>query len=156
MSPVAKLLVAGAVATVTFDALMALVSRRFGVPYGAASIGSWLIYAIIGYIAASAAGVSVQQSAVAGAVMGLVDATIGWAISWAIGPGRVSGGLTVTRWLATAVFVVVTAAVFGALGGALARREGGALSASGQSLGNAEGTTPPVLGGTRADDATPR
>jgi len=119
MSPLSRVILGGAVGVVAFDALACLASRRLGVAYPRAAVGSWLIYAVVGCLAGRLGGL--RAAALGGAAMGLVDATLGWAVSWWIGPGRVAGGLTTTRWLATAVGVILIATVAGFLGGLGAR-----------------------------------
>jgi hypothetical protein len=112
-----KVVLVGALSVLAFDMIAALASRQFGFAYASASVGSWFIYGLVGYFAAQTGG-GIPAAALAGAAMGLVDATAGWAISWAIGPGRLPAGtLTPGRWLASAIFVVLSGAALGALGG---------------------------------------
>jgi hypothetical protein len=122
LHPVLRIAAAGALAVVAFDAAASLASRAAAVSYAWATVGSWLLYAGFGLLAARAAPAApVRTAALVGAALGLTDATLGWAVSWAIGAGRVSGGLTVGRWLATAVFVTALAAGVAAAGGATGR-----------------------------------
>jgi hypothetical protein len=114
----------GAIAVVYFDALAAGASRATGIPYGWATLGSWLLYAGIGFLAARATpDAPLRAAALAGLVLGLVDASAGWAVSWALGPGRLTGGLTASRWLWTAMLVTTLAVGVATLGG-LAGRSG--------------------------------
>ena len=119
MSPIAPVILVGGAAVLAFDAAASLASRRFGFAYTSAAAGSWVIYAVVGFLAGRSAGLAV--AAPAGAAMGFVDATLGWYVSWQIGPGRVAGGLTVSRWVTAAVTVTLLAAAIGALGGLAAR-----------------------------------
>lgn len=120
-----KIILAGAGAVVAYDMLASLASRAVGFPYARASIGSYLLYLAIGFVAARAASSApIKHAAVAAGVAGLVDASLGWAVSWALGPGRLPSGLTLTaaRWVSTAVLVIVLAAAVGAIGGIAGRR----------------------------------
>lgn len=113
MSALVEVALLGALAVVAFDAIVSLLSRRFGFRYAYASPGSFVIYAIAGYFAMRAAGPS--SAFLVGAALGATDATAGWAVSWALGPGRVSQ-LTMGRWLATAVMACAAAAACAGLG----------------------------------------
>lgn len=115
------MLLAGAFTVVAFDALASVGSLRLGFPYTRAVVGSWLIYAAVGFFAGRTDG-DLFVAAMAGVVMGMVDATAGWAVSWYLGPGRVPGGaLSVGRWAGAALLVAVGAGCVGLLGGVLAR-----------------------------------
>jgi hypothetical protein len=93
-----------------------------GIPYGWAIIGSLLLYGWIGFLAARATPVAPLRAAtLAGLIVGLTDASAGWAASWAIGPGRIAGGLTTSRWVGTAIFVAVLAVGVATLGGIAGR-----------------------------------
>lgn len=92
------------------------------ISYARFVVGSWIIYALVGYFATKfAEGNRVQVAMVAGAILGATDCTLGWAISWLRGPGKVDGGLTPTRWFVAAVFVTATASALAALAGLVAR-----------------------------------
>lgn len=122
MPPWARIALLGALTVVVFDALASLASRATGIAYGSASVGSWLLYAGFGYLAARAVpGAPVRAAVLTGLMLGVTDATLGWATSWALGPGRVPGGLSARQWLATFVIVAATAAGIAALGGVFAR-----------------------------------
>ena len=120
MSSWAEITSSGALAVVVFDAIAAFASRKMEVPYGWASVGSWILYAGFGYLAArSFPAAPIQAALFTGIVLGVTDATAGWATSWVIGAGRVAG-LTVSRWLLTAISVAGIAAGVAALGGVAA------------------------------------
>jgi hypothetical protein len=120
MSSWAEITSSGALAVVVFDAIAAFASRKMEVPYGWASVGSWILYGGFGYLAAGAYPTApIQAALLTGIVLGVTDATAGWATSWAIGVGRVAG-LTVSKWLLTAVSVAGIAAGVAALGGVAA------------------------------------
>lgn len=119
-----KVIIGGATAVLVFDVLASLASSRFGLAYGAASVGSCIIYLAIGYLAARTSALSpVRHAAAAAALAGLVDASAGWAIAWQMGPGQLPAGVALTpaRWVSTAVVVVALAAAVGALGGIAGR-----------------------------------
>ena len=118
MSTWTEITVSGALAVVVFDAIAAFASRKMEVPYGWASVGSWILYA--GFLAARAyPPAPIQAALLTGMVLGVTDATAGWATSWAIGVGRVAG-LTIMKWLLTAISVAGIAAGVAALGGVAA------------------------------------
>jgi hypothetical protein len=120
MSPT-QVIVIGAALVIVFDTIAALLSRAAGLSYTRFVIGSWSIYALVGYFAArSAHGGPVEAALLAGVVLGATDCTLGWAISWFIGPGKVNDRVTPTRWAAIAVIGTATAATIAALAGLLA------------------------------------
>jgi hypothetical protein len=124
MVPWMRFALFGGVAVASFDVIAAGASRMTGIPYAWATVGSWLLYAGIGFLAARATPDSpLRVAALAGLILGLVDVSLGWAASWAIGPGRLAGGLTAARWLVTAIFVAALATGVATLGG-LAGRSG--------------------------------
>jgi hypothetical protein len=113
----------GALSIVLFDLVASLASRVFGFPYGYATLGSLLIYASIGFVAARR--VDVAAAATASAAVGFVEATLGWAISWLIGPGRLpSGTPSLGRIANTVLIVTLIGAAIGALGGIIGQRSG--------------------------------
>jgi hypothetical protein len=109
----------GGISVVVFDAIAAIASRSLGFSYGKAAFGSWIIYVVIGYLAARMTPKSsLKAAAFAGLLLGLTDATIGWAVAWIIGPGRVPGGITSVRWAVIALLVTAFStgiAIVGAL-----------------------------------------
>jgi hypothetical protein len=125
VKPQIKVILGGILAVLVFDALASIASQSFGFAYASASIGSYLIYLGIGYFAARHASARpLAAGALAAAVAGLADASLGWMISSALGAGSLPAGvrLTATRWIGTALVVVVLAAAVGALGGVVGRR----------------------------------
>jgi hypothetical protein len=108
-------------AILIFDLVASLASRTLGFRYAYATLGSWLIYAITGFVAARHGGVA--AAATAGAVVGFAEATLGWAISWLIGPGRLpSGTPSLGRIASTVLTVTLIGAAVSALGGVAGRR----------------------------------
>ncbi len=111
----------GAVTVISFDAVAAVTSRATGVAYSRFTLGSCIIYAGVGYLAArSALQGQLGTSALAGIIVGFTDATVGWTLSWIIGPGRRLRGLSFKSWLFTAVFVISLSSGLAILGGAVA------------------------------------
>ena len=112
----AILLLAVAAFVVIYDIAASLASRSLGFNYAHASIGSLIVYAGSGAIAAKVA--AFEQALLVGAVAGITDATLGWWISWKIGPGRIAGGaLSLSEWFkgaATAVGMAMACAAAGA------------------------------------------
>jgi hypothetical protein len=124
MKPQLRVIAAGCIIVVSFDLVASLAARRFGFPYDRASIGSYFIYLLIGFVAGRGAlGDRAKVGALSAAVAGVADASIGWAVSWAIGPGRPpSGTLSPGEWIVAAAVVVAFAAAIGYIGGVLGAR----------------------------------
>lgn len=116
---VGRAILGGMLAVLLFDAAASWASKSVGFAYSKAAVGSWLIYAVVGFVAGRAAGVF--AAVVAGAAVGLFDASAGWAVSWAIGAGRMPG-LTTAGWLRIAAFVATAAAAVAGVGGAIGWR----------------------------------
>jgi hypothetical protein len=111
---VVRLVSWGALAIVVFDLLASVASRTIGFRYGYTTVGSWLIYAAVGFMIGRRA--DVGAAALGVAIIAVVEATIGWAVSWAIGPGRPPNGTPGIGVLATTVVLVAaTGATIGAL-----------------------------------------
>ena len=117
----------GCIVVVLFDLVASLAARHFDFPYVRASIGSYFIYLIVGFLAGRVArDHHARAGSTAAAIVGLADVSIGWAVSWAIGPGRPpSGTLSPVAWLLTAAVVVVFASAVGYVGGVLGARSRG-------------------------------
>jgi hypothetical protein len=112
----------GTALVLIFDTIAALLSRAADISYARFAVGSWIIYAAAGYLAAKfGRGGLVQLAIRTGVLLASTDSTLGWAISWSIGPGKVDGGLTLGRWIVTALFVTAVASTLAAFGGILAR-----------------------------------
>lgn len=115
----------GVCAVLVFDLVASLAARRFGFPYTRAGIGSYILYLIIGYLAARGAlRDPLRTAATASAIAGFADASLGWAISWRLGVGKLPDDVVLTprRWVSTAVVVVMLAVAVGTLGGLVGRR----------------------------------
>jgi hypothetical protein len=119
-----------ALGVVAFDAIAALLSREAGFDYDYAGLGSLLLYAATGYLAARGRTTRrLEAAAGAGFVVGAVDATLGWAIAWAIGPGRIEE-LTPALWFITAAMTGALALGVAVLGGVIAGRRARAAERS--------------------------
>jgi hypothetical protein len=85
MSKFWKIVSAGVVAVLLFDTAASFAAKGLGFPYAYASIGSVLIYSMVGYFSFRWSGL--VRAIGAAILVELVDATLGWFISWQIGPG---------------------------------------------------------------------
>ena len=109
----------GAFAVVAFDTVGSLASRNFGFGYQWLTMGSFLIYAGVGFAASKYNGLLFAP--LAGGITSLVDSTLGWYISWVIGPGRPAMEMDSTAIISTVIFVTLTGAVVGFIGGLVGR-----------------------------------
>lgn len=119
-----RVAIVGGVAVIAFDAIASIVSRSTGIPYDRATYGSWILYALIGYMAGrTSPTTALKSAALTGIVVGVADATLGWATSWSLGQGRVAGGISAAQWIFVAAIVTLLATGFAALGGSFARMQ---------------------------------
>jgi hypothetical protein len=109
----------GVFAVVIFDTIGSLASRSFSFPYSWLTVGSFLIYAGVGFAASKYDGL--MFAPLAGAITSLVDSTLGWYISWIIGPGRPATEMDSTTIISTVLFVTVTGVGTGFIGGLIGR-----------------------------------
>lgn len=117
MSSWARVIMFGSISVLVFDLIAAGASRFFGFPYGRATIGSFFIYGTVGYIVAQSLTQNRLPSVLlAGMIIGLTDASLGWGVSYLVGPGRPKTTLTPTRWLMTALIVMVTSSLLATIG----------------------------------------
>ncbi len=107
----------GAIAVLVFDTGGALLAENIGFDYTSLSIGSSIIYIFFGFLGGRKSGW--HYGLFVGAVLGLVDSTLGWMISWTIGPGKPSEEMSTVLIVFTIVFVTLTAAFHGVIGGVL-------------------------------------
>ena len=115
-----KIVSLGTVAVLVFDTTASFASKGLGFPYAYASIGSVLIYAMVGYFTYRRCGL--VRAVGAAVLVELVDATLGWFISWQIGPGALPTDQVSTPIIATAIVsVLIFAAVCALIGSAIAR-----------------------------------
>jgi len=107
-------------AIVLFDAAASIASKQIGFPYTNAAVGSYIFYAIGGFLAARQA--DLTFAAQLGAALGLADATLGWAVSSAIAPSvPPMPRITIASWVFVAIVVVLTSVVCALVGGAIGR-----------------------------------
>ena len=118
----------GMLTVLVFDTLASLASRSLGFPYAKAAIGSFVIYAAVGFATARVA--PIATAAGVAAAVGLVEATAGWWLSWQFGPGRISSGAFSATIIQTVIIVMLTAGIIGAVAGVLARAHGAAVRRS--------------------------
>ena len=119
-----KVVIAGSIAILLFDAVGSLASRRWEFPYSRLMVGSFLVYLLTGFFVAAISH-DEHDWIHAGIVVGLVESTLGWAISWWIGSGRRDigdGSSAVVQVTLTIVAVVAIYGVFGLAGAATGRR----------------------------------
>ncbi len=109
----------GAFAVVTFDTAGSLASRSFGFGYQWMAIGSFLIYAGVGFAASKYNGL--MFAPLAGGITVLIDSTLGWYISWVISPGRPAMEMDSPAIISTVVFVTLLGAIVGFIGGLVGR-----------------------------------
>ena len=120
MSRVAQITAIGAAGIIGFDVLASFTSRNLGIPYSYGVLGSWLIYAMVGFSIGRIAPVAYATAGAAN--VALAEATIGWWLSWIIGPGRPkSVTLTPTQIAVTVVTAVAVGGIIGAIAGAIGR-----------------------------------
>jgi hypothetical protein len=125
MSSWARIVTFGSISILIFDLIASSASRFFGFPYRQATIGSFLIYAIVGYVVARMADQNqLPFVLLAGVLIGLTDATLGWGVSWLVGPGKPKTTLTPARWIMTALVVMATSALLATIGAVVARLAG--------------------------------
>jgi len=120
MSTFWKIVSLGALAVLLLDTVASFASKGLGFPYAYASIGSVLIYTLVGYFAFRRCGL-VRAVGAAG-IVELVDATLGWFISWQIGPGPLPAEQLTTPIIATTIVtVLIFAAICALIGSTIAR-----------------------------------
>lgn len=108
----------GCVAVVAYQAVALLASVALNFSYQYASIGSFLIYVLVGVAAGHYA--SRKGVVVAGMVVGFVDATLGRSVSWLVGPGfQPVGNLFIRREILTILLLAMLAGFAAAVGAAL-------------------------------------
>ena len=118
MSTTFRIALYGAAAITAFDVLASAASRALKFPYSYATVGSWLIYAIVAFVVGRRA--AIPAAIAATMLVGFVEATLGWWLSWLIGPGRgPTGTVTQAQIIAALIFVLGTAALIGAAAGAV-------------------------------------
>lgn len=120
MRDYSKIVLLGLLGVVAFDALASIASRVLGFWYVYATVGSWLIYGVVGFFAGRL--VPLSAAAVGGAVVAFGEATVGWKVSCLIGPGCADVTLTVGVIVFTIFFVTLVGAIIAAVGSIIGRR----------------------------------
>jgi hypothetical protein len=115
-----KLAVYGSLAVLAFDAIASAASRAVPFPYARASAGSYIIYAVLGFLAWRLGRFSF--AAQLGAILGLVDASAGWAISTALhAVTPPMPAITPILWAVVAITVMITGVICSLIGAAVAK-----------------------------------
>ncbi|MGZ0079705.1 hypothetical protein [Methylomonas sp. YC3] len=109
MSPLWRIIGLGVIAVLVFDTTASFAALAVGFPYAYASIGSFVIYTLVGYFAFRRCGLF--RAIGAAVLVELVDATLGWFISWQIGPGALPEDQVTTSIVATTLVLVLVFAV---------------------------------------------
>jgi len=119
MNPAQILLIVGCVSIFTFDVIGAIASRRLNFNSARLAPLSFIIYSAIGFFGTMEA--NQNTGVILAAAVGFFDATIGWKTSMLLkaNTGAVSNNPTVSKWIATAIFVTILAAVLGLAGSEL-------------------------------------
>jgi hypothetical protein len=113
------IILTGAFAVLIFDTIGALISRSFGFGYQTLIIGSFLIYAAVGFAASKYGGLIFAS--LAGGITALIDATLGWYISLVIGPGHPAAEMDSMSIISTVTMVTIIGAIIGFIGGLIGR-----------------------------------
>lgn len=110
------------------ESITAIASRKFNFNYSYSSPISFLAYGLVGYLIAKRT--NRKTGIVYAAFVGLFDATVGWWVSTSLNAntGKIKVEITPGIWALTAIFVMVTAAIFGLVGAWTATRSYGAKS----------------------------
>ncbi len=116
MKPIQIILLAGCTAVFLLDALFSIASRRFNFNYARLAPLSFIIYTAIGFLGTRA--VDQTSGIIVAAAVGFFDATAGWKISMVLNAntGNVDNNPSVSRWIFTAIFVTLLAAICGFVG----------------------------------------
>ena len=121
MKPEQIILLTGCLIVFMLDALTSIASRRFNFNYARLAPISFIIYILIGF-----AGTRVADQGtgiILAAAIGFFDATIGWKTSMLLkaNTGDIDNNPSISRWISTAVFVTILAALCGFAGSELSR-----------------------------------
>ena len=120
MNQLTKIVCLGAIGVLVFDALASFASLLVGFSYAYATVGSVIIYGIVGYFSFLTGGIGACIRAAI--LVELVDVTLGWGISWLIGPGAFPAQQrTVGTISLSVIFVFIFAVVCALLGAGVGR-----------------------------------
>jgi hypothetical protein len=127
MIPLARIIVIGGIGILAYRAIAAAAAGAIGVDYARFVVGSYIIFAIAGYLAGRAG--PLWWGAVAGAAIAGVEALAGWRLAAAVGPQSVRLVLEEARtgrsWTSLVLLVMVAGAILGVTGAAIAWWRGG-------------------------------
>jgi hypothetical protein len=102
---------------VGFDVIASLLSRSLHISYTRFSIGSYVLYGLLGYLAAQrATPAKFKASLTTGRVAGATDCTLGWYIATLLHPFAPQYHFTPALWILTAIVVTITASFFAVIG----------------------------------------
>ena len=122
MIPLARIIVIGGIGILAYRAIAAAAAGAIGVDYARFVIGSYIIFAIVGYLAGRAG--PLWWGAAAGAAVAGVEAVAGWRLAAAVGAESVRLVLEEARtgrsWTSLVLLVMVAGAVLGVAGAAIA------------------------------------
>ena len=112
MDSTISLVLIGAAAVLSYDALASVLSKSSGIRYKNFTAGSFAIYTTVGILAAKWG----VNAAPAGAATGLIDSTLGWYVSAKIGPGKLVRPLTIRVAAEIIGLLTLTAVIFASFG----------------------------------------
>lgn len=123
MTALARVIVIGGIGILAYRAIAAAAAGAIGIDYARFVIGSYVIFAVAGYLAGRAG--PLWWGAVAGAAVAAVEALAGWRLAAAVGPESVRLVLEEARtgrsWTSLVLLVMVAGTALGLAGAALAR-----------------------------------
>jgi uncharacterized membrane protein YfcA len=113
------ILLGGCLSVLVVDGLGSIASRRFNFNYARLVVLSFIVYTAVGFFGALE--VNQTTAVILAAVVGFFDATIGWktAMQLNANTGNLDNNPSLPKWILTAIFVTILAAVFGIIGAAL-------------------------------------
>ena len=115
-----KLTLIGCFTIAAFDGLSSIASRSFNFNYSLLVAVSFMIYAVFGYLIARVT--NIRKGILCSATLGLFDASAGWKIAILLKANTgdiVSNTPDIGKWVFTAIFVMVLAALAVLIGGSL-------------------------------------
>jgi hypothetical protein len=119
LKPAHIILLIGCLTVFALDALSSIASRRFNFNYARLAPLSFIIYVAIGFAGAREA--DQATGIILASAIGFFDATIGWKTSMVLkaNTGNVDNNPSISKWISTAIFVTLLAAICGFAGSEL-------------------------------------